>query len=270
MARWAQTSVARDQMRRFSGVISGTGSVSITGPGQWNFTGANSPSAGSTTVSAGTLVVDNASGSATGTGAVTVSPGAMLQIGNNDAKGWVSGNIANDGTVEFLRSVSGLTYGGVISGSGGVAFVGSGEMILSGANTYSGSTTRIRASRRWQTGPPTPIRRQASACSWPRLAPWTKQLQRGRGQSLGDSSGSGGAVNLANGATLSLDRDDGFRVFRGDKRAGRPRDRGERAARTWKPSKASTRRIPGARRSRVAPWSTCEWVVRIGHGHPVR
>jgi autotransporter-associated beta strand protein len=60
----------------FSGVISGTGSLAKSGKGSYDLTNANTYSGG-TTVKAGTLLVDNTSGSATGTGAVTILSGAL-------------------------------------------------------------------------------------------------------------------------------------------------------------------------------------------------
>lgn len=56
--------------------ITGTGSFVQTGPGTTSLTGDNLM--GSATVSAGTLLLQNTSGSATGTGAVTVQTGATL------------------------------------------------------------------------------------------------------------------------------------------------------------------------------------------------
>jgi autotransporter-associated beta strand protein len=60
------------------GVISnGTGGINKNGPGILALTGNNTYS-GTTTVNAGTLIVNNTSGSGTGTGNVVVNPGAIL------------------------------------------------------------------------------------------------------------------------------------------------------------------------------------------------
>ena len=69
-------------IQQFNGVISGTGSYvrnasSTTTGGTTVFTAANTYSGG-TTVSRGVLIVNNTSGSGTGTGAVTVSTDGML------------------------------------------------------------------------------------------------------------------------------------------------------------------------------------------------
>ncbi len=96
----------------FSGTISGTGSFTKQGTGTLTLTGGNTYSGG-TTISSGIL-----KGSTTG----------------------LQGNIANNGTLTFDQSNDG-TYGGVISGSGSVTKTGSGSLILTGRNTYSGGTT---------------------------------------------------------------------------------------------------------------------------------
>jgi autotransporter-associated beta strand protein len=64
----------------FSGVIKDTGSVTKAGAGTLTLTGANSYS-GTTTVTSGTLVIANQSGSGTGTGAVGVTGGTLAGSG---------------------------------------------------------------------------------------------------------------------------------------------------------------------------------------------
>src|SRR4029077_16033701 len=65
----------------FSGTIQDTGSISKIGTGTLTLTGANSYS-GSTTVTSGILLVNNISGSGTGTGAVSVNAGTLGGSGN--------------------------------------------------------------------------------------------------------------------------------------------------------------------------------------------
>lgn len=67
--------------------VAGTGSLTKTGTGTLVFTGANVYSGG-TTVSQGTLLANNAAGSATGTGSVSVITGTI--IGGNGAIGTTS------------------------------------------------------------------------------------------------------------------------------------------------------------------------------------
>lgn len=99
----------------FSGVISGTVGLAVTG---------------------GTQVL---SGTNTYTGGSTIASGAMLQIGNGAASGSILGDVANEGTLRFYRMDT-STFSGVISGSGVLAQGGVGTTILTGDNTYTGET----------------------------------------------------------------------------------------------------------------------------------
>ena len=54
--------------------------------------------------------------------------------------GSIAGNVSDNGLFAVNRSDT-YTFGGVISGTGGFAQIGTGTTILSGANTYSGTTT---------------------------------------------------------------------------------------------------------------------------------
>jgi fibronectin-binding autotransporter adhesin len=96
----------------FTGSISGAGSVTIQSTGTTTFTGVNSY-LGGTTVSSGTLA------------------------GNADS---LQGGILNNANVNFDQSFNG-TYAGAMSGSGSLLKSGAGNLILTGANTYSGGTT---------------------------------------------------------------------------------------------------------------------------------
>jgi outer membrane autotransporter protein len=100
----------------FGGVISGAGNVSQVGTGTLILTGANIYTGG-TSISAGTL-----------------------QLGNGGTAGSITGNVVDNGTLAFNRSDS-ATFDGVISGAGNVSQVGTGTLILTGANTYTGGTS---------------------------------------------------------------------------------------------------------------------------------
>ncbi|BDV36763.1 hypothetical protein DSM21852_00160 [Methylocystis bryophila] len=100
----------------FSGAISGAGGLVKTGAGTFTLTGANSYTGG-TTISSGTL-----------------------QIGDGGTTGSIAGNVTNNGTLAFYRSDS-VTFGGVISGAGALSQFGSGTLILTAANSYTGGTT---------------------------------------------------------------------------------------------------------------------------------
>jgi len=98
-------------------VISGSGSVAQNGGGNLIFTGANSYS-GNTTISSG-----------------------VLQVGAGGASGSLgTGAVIDNAALVFNRSDA-ATVANVISGSGSVAQNGSGNLILTGANSYSGNTT---------------------------------------------------------------------------------------------------------------------------------
>lgn len=99
----------------FSGVISGTGGLTVSG-GSQILSGSNSYSGG-TTIAAGTL-----------------------QLGNNNAGGALVGNVTDNGVLAFARSDS-SAFNGVISGTGSVNQIGNGTTALTAANTYSGGTT---------------------------------------------------------------------------------------------------------------------------------
>jgi autotransporter-associated beta strand protein len=106
----------------FGNVISGTGNLIQAGSGNLILTGANTYN-GSTTISAGTL-----------------------QIGNGGTTGSLNANsaIINNGTLTFNRTgtiTQGTDFASTISGTGNLTQAGSGTLILSGNNTYSGLTT---------------------------------------------------------------------------------------------------------------------------------
>ena len=100
----------------FDGSVSGSGEVRQIGAGRTILTGANTYSGG-TTISAG-----------------------ILQLGNGDTAGSIIGNVVNNGTLAFDRSDT-VTFGGVISGAGGVKHIGGGTTVLTGTSTYTGGTT---------------------------------------------------------------------------------------------------------------------------------
>lgn len=101
----------------YSGVLSGSGALTMAGSGVLTLTGSNTYSGG-TAISAGTLQL--------GTGA-----------SGND--GSVSGNISNSAALVYDLNGS-QTYSGVINGTGNLTKIGGGMLILQGANTYSGTT----------------------------------------------------------------------------------------------------------------------------------
>ncbi len=111
----AKLAFDRSDVSTFSGVVSGTGSLSQIGSGATILTAANSYTGG-TIISAGTL-----------------------QLGNGGTTGSIVGNVADNGTLAFDRSDV-VTFPGVVSGTGGVAQIGTGTTILNAVNPYTGST----------------------------------------------------------------------------------------------------------------------------------
>ena len=106
----------------YTGVISGTGQLLKIGRAVLTLTGANTYT-GLTTVSAGTL------------------------SGNTTS---LRGDIANSGVVQFNQTSNG-NYTGVISGTGQLSKIGTGVLILTGANTYTGLTTVTAGTLRGNT-----------------------------------------------------------------------------------------------------------------------
>jgi fibronectin-binding autotransporter adhesin len=92
----------------FSGTISGTGGLTKVGTGTFTLTGANAYS-GSTQVTAGTLLVNNTTGSGTGTGMVSVSGTGTVGSG-----GTLGGTGTINGSIVISTTTAG-TQGGTLS-----------------------------------------------------------------------------------------------------------------------------------------------------------
>ncbi|MGA3251884.1 MAG: autotransporter-associated beta strand repeat-containing protein, partial [Paraburkholderia sp.] len=159
----------------YAGLISGTGSVEKDGAGTLTLA---PTAAGGNTYSGGTVLnqgivsasADNVLGAATG--GVTFN-GGTLQLGNsfNLAGTRAISIAAGGGTIDTQGFQSTITQN--ITGAGALTKVGSGNLTLDGANTFSGGTT-------------------VSAGT----------LGVGDASSPGAALGGGGAVTVASGATL--------------------------------------------------------------------
>jgi outer membrane autotransporter protein len=133
------------------GTVSGTGMLSQIGNG--------------TTV----LTADNSY-----TGGTLISNGS-LQIGNGGTVGSIVGDVLNNGMLAINRSDD-VTMSGTIGGSGGVQQNGSGNLVLTGNNVYTG-TTAVNAGH----------------------------LQLGEGGASGSVAGD---IALASGTSVRIDRSD--------------------------------------------------------------
>jgi autotransporter-associated beta strand protein len=80
-------------------------------------------------------------GNNTYTGGTTLNRGT-IQIGNGGTSGSISGNIVDHTTLIFNRSDT-ITYGGIISTNGGVTQAGTGTLVLTGVNSYTGTTVVV-------------------------------------------------------------------------------------------------------------------------------
>ena len=159
----------------WQGVISGNGALNVLGSGRLLLSGANTYTGG-TFVEAGTLVGSAGAiqgdiandgtveftqstdgtyaGDMDGAGRlVKTGNGSLVLTGNNaytggtqvdagtlaGAAGAIQGDIANNATVAFTQSASGI-YSGDMTGAGRLVKIGNGSLILTGDNSYSGGT----------------------------------------------------------------------------------------------------------------------------------
>ncbi|WP_224545079.1 autotransporter-associated beta strand repeat-containing protein [Mesorhizobium sp. CA16] len=104
-----------DSTVQWEGAIDGAGALTKTGTGAL-ILGADNSYAGGTTISSG-----------------------ILMLGTGGTTGSILGDVVDNGTLSFNRSDL-YTFGGTISGSGGVTQDGTGNTVLTADNTYGGTT----------------------------------------------------------------------------------------------------------------------------------
>ena len=130
----------------YSGAISGTGGVTLSG-GTQTLTGANTYT-GTTTINGGTLALSG-TGSIAASSGVSSSGSGVLDISGTSAGATIkalNGSSSAASGVSLGSQTLGLSaagtssYAGVIGGTGGVTLSG-GTQTLTGANTYTGTTT---------------------------------------------------------------------------------------------------------------------------------
>jgi len=128
----------------FAGAMTGSGSLVIAGPQTFTLTGTLNTFTGGTTVTGGTLAL-GANGALPPAGNITVnSPGIFNLAGFNQTAGLLSGNgsiTLGTGTLTVnTPAMATSAFSGAISQAGALDVGGTGVLILTGANTYSGGT----------------------------------------------------------------------------------------------------------------------------------
>ena len=126
-----------------SGVISGAGGLTKSGSGTVTLSAANTYT-GVTTINAGTIAIAVDAGLGAAPGAPTAG---KLTFGGGTLRTTASFTLAANrgialtgaGTISTDPGTT-LTYGGIAAGAGTLTKAGTGTLILSGANTYTGAT----------------------------------------------------------------------------------------------------------------------------------
>jgi autotransporter-associated beta strand protein len=113
---------ASSAAQTWSGIISGAGALTESGPGTLTLSGAN-------TYTGGTLITNGSTLTIVGSGCL----GVTATITN------YAGNISNYGAFNYASSAA-QTLSGIISGTGALTQSGPGTLTLSGANIYTGGT----------------------------------------------------------------------------------------------------------------------------------
>ncbi|HVJ02212.1 MAG TPA: autotransporter-associated beta strand repeat-containing protein, partial [Sphingomonas sp.] len=132
------------------------------------------------------------------TGGTTIAAGT-LQLGNGGTAGSVVGDVLNNGTLTVNRSDQ-LTFAGLVSGTGALVQMGTGTTVLTGANSYTG-TTDVSAGTLFVNG------NQSAATGLTSVAP---------GATLGGIGTIGGDVSIADGGILAPGESPGTLTINGD------------------------------------------------------
>ncbi len=192
----------------------GNGALTKLGAGELALGGANTY-AGGTTVSAGTLQLNNSSALGAPTGPLTVNSSVLDLDGNNPTVGALSGNafalIANSanstGGTLTVSPVAGATstYNGTIAdgttgGTVGLQLTGTGTLYLAGTGGYSGGTT-VAGDATLIVTSPLAINALGLGTN---LAVGSELAIFGTVQPAGQSAGGGGSVPVPEPGTLAL------------------------------------------------------------------
>jgi len=120
-----------------TGVLSGTGGLTKTGTGTLTLSGVNTYSGG-TTLNAGTLAVNSAASLGVSSGSLILNAGTLeVTTGHSTSRTISLGNAASTFQIDPSQT---FTVTSAIGGSGALNKTGTGTMLLTAANTYSGGT----------------------------------------------------------------------------------------------------------------------------------
>ena len=126
-----------------TGNISGGGSLLMRGTSDLTLSGTNTYS-GNTSINTGNLIVQGGA-ALLDTGTLTLAnSNATFTIGTSETIGSLQGGgttAINTGQTLTIAQTGNATYGGAITGAGALTKNGSGILVLSGTNTYSGNTS---------------------------------------------------------------------------------------------------------------------------------
>lgn len=114
--------------------ITSTKTLTTNGTGGSTYAGVITGTGGIFEVASGNQVLTNSN---TYTGGTKIDTGATLQLGDGEGEGFIANGVVDNGTLIF-NSPTAVSFS-TISGTGGVT-VDSGNVTLSGTNSYSGTT----------------------------------------------------------------------------------------------------------------------------------
>jgi len=134
---------ANGESTSYAGILSGAGSLTKTGTGTLTLTG-NNTFTGPTRVAAGQLTVGGSLALQNSTLDLATGDAGTASFSQSSTVGGLQGsrNLSlGSTTLSVGNNSSSTTYSGVISGPGSLTKIGSGQLTLSGNNTFTGLTT---------------------------------------------------------------------------------------------------------------------------------
>ncbi len=117
------------------GYVLNDGTLAFNRSGDYTFSGLIIGTGALVQAGSGTLILDADNYYTSGT---SIESGT-LQIGSGGKSGWITGDVANNGTLAFNRSDA-FEFSGKISGTGGFQQKGEGAVTLTGDSSYTGAT----------------------------------------------------------------------------------------------------------------------------------